>query len=112
MSAPEFPGLDKPPAVSARRPPPHQHWIRHVLRQVLGWTLIILGLIDIPLPGPGWLIVGLGAIVLAPYVKLFYNFVEWIKKKFPALREPLDRFERRCFGTPENPPPPPPDPPR
>ena len=39
--------------------------------------------------------------------KLFYNFVEWIKKKFPKLREPLDCFEQRFFGTPDNPAPPP-----
>ncbi|MCX7006161.1 MAG: hypothetical protein NTY53_02745, partial [Kiritimatiellaeota bacterium] len=89
---------------AALPPPKPVHWMRHLIRQIIGWALIIIGIIDLPLPGPGWLIIGLGAIVLAPYVKLFYNFVEWIKKKFPKFREPLDRFERRHFGPPPEPP--------
>ena len=98
MSAPEFPVLETPPAAP---PPPPVHWARHLIRQLIGWALIVIGILDLPLPGPGWLIIGLGAIVLAPYVKLFYNFVEWIKKKFPKLRGPLERFERRHFGPPD-----------
>lgn len=44
-------------------------------------------------PGPGWLTIGMGAVVLAPYVKLFHRFVDWLKRKVPALRAPLERFE-------------------
>jgi len=28
------------------------------------------------------------------------RIVEWIKRKFPPLRGPLDRFEQRHFGPP------------
>jgi hypothetical protein len=113
MSAPDFQGLETRPAIPRRRPPT-QHWGRHLIRKIIGWTLIVVGLIDLLLPGPGWLIVGLGAVVLAPYVKLFYNLVEWLKKKFPKLRAPLDRFESRHFGSAaaSPPKPPPPAPPR
>jgi uncharacterized protein (TIGR02611 family) len=113
MSAPDFQGSENAPAPPPKKP--HgQHWIRHLIRQIIGWALIVIGIIDLPLPGPGWLIIGLGAVVLAPYVKLFYNFVEWIKKKFPKFREPLDRFEARHFGTytAQHPQPPPPEPPK
>lgn len=80
--------------------------MRHLLRQVTGWTLVVVGRIAVPLPGPGWLIVGLGAIALAPYVKFFHTLIEWIKRKFPPLREPLERFERRHVDPPGNTPPP------
>ncbi|TAN36685.1 MAG: hypothetical protein EPN23_07705 [Verrucomicrobia bacterium] len=86
MNTPDFQGLEK-----SRSP----HWRRHLARQVLGWTLIVVGIIDLPLPGPGWLIIGMGAIVLAPYVKIFHRFVEWIKWKFPAVRASLERFEAK-----------------
>ena len=112
MSDPDFQGLETPPVMPQPKPPT-QHWVRHLIRQIIGWALIIIGIIDLPLPGPGWLIIGLGAIVLAPYVKICFNFVEWVKKKFPKLREPLDRFEARHFGTytEQQPKPPPPEPP-
>ena len=87
MNPPDFQGLEKKP-----RPP---HWKRHVVRQMVGWSLIVIGIIDLPLPGPGWLIIGMGAIVLAPYVKIFHRFVEWLKRKFPSLRAPLERFESK-----------------
>ena len=102
MSAPDFQGLEKPPAASPSKPPA-THWARHLIRQIIGWTLIVVGIIDIPLPGPGWLIVGIGAIVLAPYVKIFHHFVAWIKRKFPPLRSPLERFEKRHFDDTQHP---------
>ena len=89
----------EPTEIRAQPPPIHPaHWKRHLVRQIIGWTLIVVGIIDIPLPGPGWLIVGMGAIVLAPYVKLFHRFVEWLKRRSPALRKPLERFEERHRG--------------
>ena len=63
-----------------------------MVRQSLGWSLIAIAIIDLPLPGSGWLIIGMGAIVLAPYVRIFHRFVEWLKRKFPTLRGPLERF--------------------
>lgn len=87
MNPPEFQRLE-----NQIKPPHPPHWKRHLLQQVLGWSLIVIGLIDLPLPGPGWLIIGMGAIVLAPYVKIFRRFVEWLKRKFPVLRAPLERF--------------------
>lgn len=87
MNQPDFQGLENKP-----KPPRPPHWKRHLVRQVLGWSLIVIGIIDLPLPGPGWLLIGMGAVVLAPYVRIFHRFVEWLKRKFPALRVPLERF--------------------
>ena len=104
MTDQNFHALENAPAPPPKKQHP-PHWIRHLIRQIIGWALIVIGIIDLPLPGPGWLIIGLGAIVLAPYVKIFHRFVEWLKRKFPQLREPLDRFERRHFPPHEDPPP-------
>ncbi|MCX6997797.1 MAG: hypothetical protein NTV49_12095 [Kiritimatiellaeota bacterium] len=87
----------------ARRGP---HWRRHVIRQIIGWTVIVVGIIDLPLPGPGWLIIGMGALILAPYIKVFRRFADWIQRRFPALREPLRKFEEK-HHLPEDEPDPP-----
>lgn len=38
--------------------------VRAVLRRLLGWTLLILGIVLIPLPGPGIVVTALGIAVL------------------------------------------------
>lgn len=34
-----------------------------------GWALVVAGVILIPLPGPGWLVVGIGLLVLGREVR-------------------------------------------
>ncbi len=34
-----------------------------------GWAIVIAGIILIPLPGPGWLVVGIGLLVLGREVR-------------------------------------------
>jgi hypothetical protein len=97
MNQPNIQGLD-PSSLELRRTgkkPRPPHWKRHLLRQIFGWSLIVLGVIMLIFPGPGWLTVGMGAVVLAPYVRIFHRFVEWLKRKFPVLRVPLERFAAR-----------------
>jgi len=77
---------------------------RALIRQIAGWTLIAIGVAGLILPVlPGWLFLGAGALLLAPYVRLFRRFAAWIHVRFPVLRGRLRAF--RDFK------PPPPRPP-
>jgi uncharacterized protein (TIGR02611 family) len=39
--------------------------LRRLANLVTGWALVVAGIILIPLPGPGWLVVGIGLLVLS-----------------------------------------------
>jgi len=58
--------------------------IRRLANLVGGWALVVVGIILIPLPGPGWLIVGIGLLVLGREVR-------WAR----AALIRLERFMRR-----------------
>ena len=49
-----------------------------------GWALVVVGIILIPLPGPGWLVVGFGLVVLSREVR-------WARGALVRL----ERFMRR-----------------
>jgi uncharacterized protein (TIGR02611 family) len=51
---------------------------------VVGWALVVAGIILIPLPGPGWLVVGIGLLVLGREVR-------WARGALVRL----ERFMRR-----------------
>lgn len=52
---------------------------------ILGGTLSVIGLLLVPLPGPGWLIVFLGLAVLGTEFR-------WAKRMAVWLKRQLDRF--------------------
>ena len=57
---------------------------RRLANLVGGWALVIVGIILIPLPGPGWLVVGIGLLVLGREVR-------WARGALVRL----ERFMRR-----------------
>lgn len=63
---------------------------RHILfrigRMTLGFVVLFLGVAAIPLPGPGWLIVGLGLGILAQ------DFV-WAERTLNIVRKRLPQDE-------------------
>ena len=52
---------------------------------VLGGTLSVIGLLLVPLPGPGWLVVFLGLAVLGTEFRWAKRIAVWLKRQ-------LDRF--------------------
>lgn len=52
---------------------------------VLGGTLSVIGLLLVPLPGPGWLVVFLGLAVLGTEFRWAKRIAAWLKRQ-------LDRF--------------------
>ena len=78
---------------------------RTVVRHVLGWTSLTLGIAGLFLPViQGWLFIGIGALLLAPEVPLFARLVCWVEERSPRVRRALDRFRER-FGGHDAPPP-------
>lgn len=43
--------------------------LRRLANLIGGWALVVVGVILIPLPGPGWLVVGIGLLVLGREVR-------------------------------------------
>lgn len=62
-----------------RRPP-----LRRLANLIVGWAVVVVGIILIPLPGPGWLVVGIGLLVLSREVR-------WARGALVRL----ERFMRR-----------------
>ncbi|QNN63994.1 TIGR02611 family protein [Leucobacter denitrificans] len=74
-----------------------RHWIRkrpwldivyRVLVTTLGVLIMVLGLIMVPLPGPGWLVVFIGLTVLG-------SEYHWARRLLGWLRRALARFWER-----------------
>jgi uncharacterized protein len=58
-----------------------------------------LGVVGLFLPIlQGWLLIGMGALLLAPDVPVFGRLVAWVEERFPAVRGTLQRVRRRLGG--------------
>ncbi|RKR74337.1 TIGR02611 family protein [Frondihabitans australicus] len=52
---------------------------------VVGLAIVIFGIIDIPLPGPGWLIVFLGLAILGTEFPAAHRFNMWVQRRVRAV---------------------------
>jgi uncharacterized membrane protein YbaN (DUF454 family) len=78
---------------------PPRHPALHILRQVAGWFCIVLAVVGLLIPVfPHTPFLALGAILLAPYIRIFRRISAWVHKKFPRTRPHLRRF--RIFKRP------------
>lgn len=70
--------------------------MNRVLRHVLGWLCLLVGLAGLVLPIlQGWFFIALGAVLLAPDVLFFARLLTWIERRFPVLRAGLGRWRKR-----------------
>jgi len=64
-------------------------WNKHtrlMLKHLLGWSCIILGIIQGFLPFlQGWVFIILGVFLLADEVPLFGRIKAWLHRKFPKI---------------------------
>jgi uncharacterized protein (TIGR02611 family) len=72
---------------------PHVHLPYRILVGVVGGLIIIIGLILVPLPGPGWLVVFIGLTVLASEFAFFHRVTSWLRAKLHAF---WDRVRRHA----------------
>ncbi|MGQ9495222.1 MAG: hypothetical protein ACUVRY_03045 [Thermoanaerobaculaceae bacterium] len=70
--------------------------MRTFFRHLLGWSLLVLGVVGLILPIlQGWLFLAAGALLLAPDIPFFARFFCWIEARFPRLRALLARLRYR-----------------
>ena len=64
---------------------PHSHGIYRVVVGVVGLIIVVLGLIMVPFPGPGWLVVFLGLAIWA-------SEFEWAQRVLRVARRTLNSW--------------------
>ncbi len=60
-----------------------RHIVYRLARMALGFTVLILGLLAIPLPGPGWLIVALGLGILSRDFAWAERTLDLVRNRLP-----------------------------
>lgn len=58
-----------------------------VARMTLGFVVVIIGIIALPLPGPGWLIIAAGLTILSRDVAWAERLLRYIRKRVPGIPE-------------------------
>lgn len=67
-----------------------------ILHQVAGSTLVVTGLIVLPLPLPfGLIMLVIGFALLAPYIPLVQRLVRLMRRKWPKIDAMLLRYRHR-----------------
>jgi len=65
--------------------------IRRVTIGVIGLLVVLIGIIAIPYPGPGWLIVFAGLAILATEFDWAQNILDSLKNKYDSWQEWIKR---------------------
>ena len=58
-----------------------RRWFRRTGSEILGWTLVVIGIPLIPLPGPGTLVLVTGVALLAPHYTWAQRLLEPLRVK-------------------------------
>lgn len=67
-----------------------------IVHQILGSTLVVTGLVVLPLPIPlGLIMLVLGFALLAPYIPLVQKLVRFMRRKWPKVDAILMRYRHR-----------------
>lgn len=67
-----------------------------LLHQIFGSSLVVAGLIVLPLPIPfGLIMLTIGLALLAPYIPLVRRFIKFLRRKWPSFDQTLRRHRDR-----------------
>jgi hypothetical protein len=84
-------------------------WNKHtklVLKHLLGWFCIVVGLIMFITPGQGILTVLIGVYLLADEIPMFGRLKQWINHKFPKtadyVHRHLEKLKARMHREPKS----------
>jgi len=66
---------------------PHSHLIYRIIVGLVGALVVILGLILVPLPGQGWLVVLLGLVILASEFEFAQRWLHLLKRTLKVWTE-------------------------
>ncbi len=83
------------PDPAARSRPPLAAWKR-ILLFVAGWTVLLVGVAGLVLPGiQGILTILLGAAILSLVSETIYRLLRRLLARWPWLMEPFDRWRQK-----------------
>ena len=69
------------------------HIAYRIVRQIIGWMLIALGLVGLLIPVlPQLPFLIAGVLLLAPYIRIFRRASAWLHRRYPNYRGPMRRF--------------------
>ncbi len=74
------------------------HWNKHlrlVLKHLLGWICIVLGIVMLVMPGQGILTLLAGIYLLADEVPMFGRIKAWLQHRFPKAAAVAERMKER-----------------
>ena len=72
---------------------PHSHLVYRIVVGVVGLVIVVIGLLLVPFPGPGWLVVFLGLAVWA-------SEFEWAQRLLHRAKHTLQVWSRRLKRQP------------
>lgn len=77
---------------------PKLHLIYRIAVGVVGSIVLVVGIVAIPYPGPGWLIVFLGLGILASEFEWAHRLLEFARSKYDAWMDWIGRQNRAVQG--------------
>jgi len=70
--------------------------MKRVFRHVLGWSLLLLGIIGLFLPVlQGILFILAGMAILAPEIPLFRRFLSAMQLRYPSVFKKVEQFRKK-----------------
>lgn len=71
--------------------------MRRILRHVLGWFFVLLGIVGLFLPIlQGFLFILMGIMILAPEIPLFRRLLSELQRRYPLAFEKVEQFRKKC----------------
>jgi len=71
------------------------HFTKRVIKIVLGFGLVLAGLVMLVTPGPGWAAIFGGLFLLASEFHWAHRLLEYLKARFRQLRDAAFRTEKK-----------------
>ncbi|WP_370339274.1 PGPGW domain-containing protein [Parvularcula marina] len=67
-----------------------------LIHKLVGSILVLFGIVVLPTPIPGILLIAIGLALLAPYFRSVQKLVRFIRRKSPMVDRNMVRFKDRC----------------
>jgi uncharacterized protein (TIGR02611 family) len=62
---------------------------------IVGWLVVLVGIIDLPLPGPGWVIIFVGFAILATEFTSAAKVRDWLVSNLKVIAKWFKQMWRR-----------------
>lgn len=71
--------------------------MKRIIRLIVGWTFIALGVVGLVLPFlQGILFIAIGLAIIAPEYQWAQDRLDWLRDRFPQVASGFDRAQERA----------------